>query len=123
MRRNDDNLYIYMPHKVRPKIFNASFRNLTGNFDVQLRQESADDGSEQDFGAFRNTSDKLRSEFQQRQTARDELVASVRKYGVYLLGALVLFPLPLVVLAAVCVMLYIMARHSLRGGSKASTAL
>lgn len=68
-------------------------------------------------GAHHDWSDgKIRSEFQHRHQARDELVATVRKHGMILLAALVLLPAQLVGMGVICTVLYFLARRFLHNG-------
>ena len=44
----------------------------------------------------------MRSHLHKRQEARDELISTIRRYGVYLMAALVLLPFPLVGILSLC---------------------
>lgn len=63
-------------------------------------------------GAHRDSIDgKIRSEFQRRQQAQDELVATLRKYSAFVLAALVLLPVELVGVGVTCTVLFLLARR------------
>ena len=59
----------------------------------------------------------MRSHMQQRQEARDQLVATIRRYAMYIVAALVLLPPQMVVILAVGAgIVYMLRKHVWRSG-------
>ncbi|KAK5989912.1 DnaJ-like protein [Cladobotryum mycophilum] len=68
------------------------------------------------------SSSKLQDDFQQHRVTRDELVDSMRRYGLWLLAALVLLPLPLVALGLIgMAFVYTCMKYSVQRRGRNST--
>ena len=82
-------------------------------------EEEEDDEAEYGYDAAARgpSTSKMRGHGQQRQEARDQLVATIRRYGMYAVAALILLPLQVVgILALGAGIVYMLMKRVWRSG-------